>query len=263
MMREFKVEANVGKPQVAYRETITKRSTSSSTRTRSRPVVRVSSPSSARRSSPTAGRRLRVRRQDHRWSHPAGVHPAGRRRASGGHEQRCARRLPDGRRQGHPVDGQYHDVDSSEMAFKIAGRMAFKEAAARRKPVLLEPIMAVEVVTPEDYLGDVIGDLNCRRGQVRAWSSAATTRSSTPRCRCRRCSDTYRPAFAHPGAGDVHDAVRLVPAGPEASQEEIVAARPRRVIVTQHRSTTNHHDTRRKQGETTWLRRSSSGTSRT
>ena len=64
------------------------------------------------------------------------------------------------------VDGSFHDVDSSEMAFKIAGSMAFKEAARKAKPVLLEPIMAVEVVTPEDYMGDVIGDLSSRRGRV-------------------------------------------------------------------------------------------------
>ena len=64
------------------------------------------------------------------------------------------------------MDGKYHDVDSSEMAFKIAGSMVFKEAARKAKPVLLEPIMSVEVVTPEDYMGDVIGDLNSRRGRV-------------------------------------------------------------------------------------------------
>jgi len=64
------------------------------------------------------------------------------------------------------VDGSYHDVDSSEMAFKIAGSMAFKEAAQRSKPVLLEPIMDVEVVTPSEYMGDVMGDLNSRRGKI-------------------------------------------------------------------------------------------------
>jgi elongation factor G len=64
------------------------------------------------------------------------------------------------------VDGSYHDVDSSEMAFKVAGSMAFKEASKRAKPVLLEPVMAVEVVTPEDYMGDVIGNINSRRGQI-------------------------------------------------------------------------------------------------
>ena len=64
------------------------------------------------------------------------------------------------------IDGSYHDVDSSEMAFKIAGSMAVQEAAKRAKPVLLEPVMEVEVVTPEDFLGDVIGDLSRRRGKV-------------------------------------------------------------------------------------------------
>ena len=65
-------------------------------------------------------------------------------------------------------DGQYHDVDSSELAFKIAGSMAFKEAARKADPVLLEPMMAVEVTTPDAYMGDVIGDLNSRRGHVQA-----------------------------------------------------------------------------------------------
>jgi elongation factor G len=66
------------------------------------------------------------------------------------------------------TDGAYHEVDSSEMAFKIAGSMAFKEAARKASPALLEPMMAVEVVTPEDYMGDVIGDLNSRRGMIQA-----------------------------------------------------------------------------------------------
>jgi elongation factor G len=64
------------------------------------------------------------------------------------------------------VDGSYHDVDSSEMAFKIAGSMAFKEAAGKAKPVLLEPIMDIEVVTPSEYMGEVLGDLNSRRGKI-------------------------------------------------------------------------------------------------
>jgi elongation factor G len=68
--------------------------------------------------------------------------------------------------------GSYHDVDSSEMAFKIAGSMAFKEAARKAQPVLLEPLMAVEVRTPEEYMGDVIGDLNSRRGQIQSMEDA-------------------------------------------------------------------------------------------
>jgi elongation factor G len=70
------------------------------------------------------------------------------------------------------LDGQYHDVDSSEMAFKIAGSMVFKEAAKKANPVLLEPVMAVEVRTPEEYMGDVIGDLNSRRGQIQSMEDA-------------------------------------------------------------------------------------------
>jgi elongation factor G len=72
-------------------------------------------------------------------------------------------------------DGSYHDVDSSEMAFKIAGSMAIKEAARKAKPVLLEPIMSVEVVVPEEYMGDVIGDLNSRRGRIEGLELRATT----------------------------------------------------------------------------------------
>jgi elongation factor G len=71
------------------------------------------------------------------------------------------------------LDGGYHEVDSSEMAFKIAGSMAFKEAARKAQPALLEPVMAVEVRTPEEYMGDVIGDLNSRRGQIQSMEDAS------------------------------------------------------------------------------------------
>ena len=99
-------------------------------------------------------------------------------------------------------DGAYHEVDSSEMAFKIAGSMAFKEAARKADPVLLEPMMAVEVTTPEDYMGDVIGDLNSRRGQIQAMERArAAPASSRPWCRCRRCSATSVTCAARPRAG--------------------------------------------------------------
>jgi elongation factor G len=74
------------------------------------------------------------------------------------------------------VDGKYHDTDSSEIAFKIAGSLALKEAAKRAKPVLLEPVFAVEVVTPEEYMGDVIGDLNSRRGQVTGMDTRGNAR---------------------------------------------------------------------------------------
>jgi elongation factor G len=74
------------------------------------------------------------------------------------------------------LDGQYHEVDSSEMAFKIAGSIALKEAARQAGPVILEPMMAVEVTTPEDYMGDVIGDLNSRRGQIQAMEERTGSR---------------------------------------------------------------------------------------
>ena len=76
------------------------------------------------------------------------------------------------------IDGSYHDVDSSERAFKIAGSMAFKEAMKRAKPKLLEPVMAVEVVTPEEYLGDVMGNLNSRRGRIEEIEPRWATRQS-------------------------------------------------------------------------------------
>ncbi len=72
-------------------------------------------------------------------------------------------------------DGSYHDVDSTEMAFKIAGSMAFKDAARKAKPVLLEPVMRVEVVVPEEYMGDVIGDLNSRRGHIQSMEARGGT----------------------------------------------------------------------------------------
>jgi elongation factor G len=89
-------------------------------------------------------------------------------------EQGIAEAMKNGVLAGYPVedvkvrlfDGSFHEVDSSEMAFKVAGSIAFKEAARKAQPVLLEPIMAVEVVTPEEYMGDVIGDLNSRRGKI-------------------------------------------------------------------------------------------------
>ena len=167
MLREFNVDATVGKPQVAYRETIT------------RPV------------------------EKHRYTHKKQTGGSGQfadviitlepgepgegysfddqitggripREYIGPVDQGIQAALDSGVIAGFPlvdvkatlVDGSYHDVDSSEMAFKIAGTMAFKEAAKKGKPVLLEPIMAVEVVTPEDYMGDVMGDLSSRRGKL-------------------------------------------------------------------------------------------------
>ena len=107
------------------------------------------------------------------------------------------------------VDGKYHDVDSSEIAFKVAGSIALKEAARRAKPVLLEPIFEVEVVTPEDFLGDVIGDLSRRRGRVEGQErrgNALAVTARVPLCRDVRLRDG--PAFEHSGTRELHDAVR-------------------------------------------------------
>ena len=176
MKREFKVEANVGKPQVAYRETI-KKAVEKVDYTHKKQTggsgqfakVQVSF-----EPLPLDGEELyefedkvtggRVPRE-YIPSVDAGIQDA----------------MKFGILAGYPmvgvkatlIDGAYHDVDSSEMAFKIAGSMVFKEGAKRANPVLLEPLMDVEVRTPEEYMGDVIGDLNSRRGQVRSMEDAS------------------------------------------------------------------------------------------
>ncbi|MBK9295312.1 MAG: elongation factor G [Candidatus Microthrix sp.] len=167
MLREFKVDATVGKPQVAYRETLTqevikhtylhKKQTGGSGQY-AKIVINVIP------TGPGGGFSFEDNITGGRI--PKEYIP------SVGHGVEEA--LTSGVLAGFPMvdvrveltDGDYHDVDSSEMAFKIAGTMAFKEAARKAKPTLLEPIMNVEVVTPEDYMGDVIGDLNSRRGKV-------------------------------------------------------------------------------------------------
>ncbi|MDN4480828.1 elongation factor G [Demequina muriae] len=176
MRREFKVDANVGKPQVAYRETIRKtvakydythkKQTGGSgqfakVQISLEPLEADSEVQYEFKNAVTGGRIPR----EYIPSVDAGMQAA----------------MELGIQAGYPVvgvratllDGQYHDVDSSEMAFKIAGSMAFKEASRLAKPVLLEPMMAVEVRTPEEYMGEVIGDINSRRGQIRQMSDAA------------------------------------------------------------------------------------------
>ncbi|MBS1676189.1 MAG: elongation factor G [Actinobacteria bacterium] len=166
MLREFKVEANVGKPQVAYRETVRKRV--------EKVVARFVRQTGGRGQfghvvinlEPAPGEGFVFENKI-----KGGVIPG---EYIGPAEQGMEEALENGVKAGYPmvdvkaelVDGSYHDVDSSEMAFKIAGSMAIQEAARKANPVLLEPVMAVEVVTPEDFLGDVIGDLSRRRGKV-------------------------------------------------------------------------------------------------
>jgi len=166
LMREFKVEANVGKPQVAYRETITKK-------------VKVEG--KFVRQSGGRGQYghvwLEVEPQEPGKGYEfvdaikGGVVP---REYIPAVDKGIQEAMDTGVLAGFPVvdfkvsliDGSYHEVDSSEMAFKIAGSMGFKEGCSKASPVLLEPIMSVEVVVPEEYMGDVIGDLNSRRGRI-------------------------------------------------------------------------------------------------
>jgi elongation factor G len=167
LTREFNVDANVGRPQVAYRETV------------SHPVQKIE------------GRFVRQTGGRGQYGHAViNMEPSEPGEGYEFMDKIVGGKIPrefipavdlgiqeameSGILAGYPVvdirvelvDGSYHDVDSSEMAFKVAGSMAFKEAMKRAKPKLLEPVMAVEVVTPEDYLGDVMGDLNARRGRI-------------------------------------------------------------------------------------------------
>jgi elongation factor G len=176
LLREFKVEANVGRPQVAYRETIRKPA-----RAEGRYIRQ------------TGGRG----QYGHVWLEveplPRGTGVEFVDKITGGRiprefipaVQTGVREAADGGvLAGYPmvdvratlVDGSYHEVDSSEMAFKIAGSMAFKAATEHASPVLLEPVMKVEIVTPEQYMGDVIGDLNARRGRIAAMEQRGSLR---------------------------------------------------------------------------------------
>ena len=180
MRREFKVEANVSKPQVAYRETIRKavdkheythkKQTGGSGQfakviVKLEPLVDAEDGATYEFDNAVTGGRVP---REYIPSVDAGIQDA----------------MQYGVLAGYPLvnikatllDGQYHDVDSSEMAFKIAGQQVLKEAAKLAGPVILEPIMAVEVTTPEDYMGDVIGDLNSRRGQIQAMEERSGAR---------------------------------------------------------------------------------------
>jgi elongation factor G len=178
MRREFRVEANIGRPQVAYRETV---------RRKAEKVEYTH-----KKQTGGAGQYAKVVIN----LEPTGGDGGGyefENKITGGRVPReyipsvdtgCQEAAEFGVLAGYPMvdlrvtltDGAYHDVDSSEMAFKIAGSMAFKKAAAIADPVLLEPVMAVEVRTPDEYMGDVIGDLNSRRGQIQAMEERSGVR---------------------------------------------------------------------------------------
>jgi elongation factor G len=178
MRREFKVEANIGRPQVAYRETVRKK------------VEKVEYTHKKQTGGSGQFGRVIINLE------PTGGDGGGyefENKVTGGRIPReyipsvdagCQEAAEFGVLAGYPMvdlkvtltDGAYHEVDSSELAFKIAGSMAFKKAAAQANPVLLEPIMAVEVRTPDEYMGEVIGDLNGRRGQIQAMEERSGAR---------------------------------------------------------------------------------------
>jgi len=184
MRREFRVEANVGKPQVAYRETVTV------------PVAKQEYTHKKQTGGSGQFGRVIIALEPNADSESEDKAENGYEfvnKITGGRIPReyipsvdagCKEAMTTGVLAGYPMvdlkvtllDGAYHDVDSSELAFKIAGSMAFKEAARKAKPVLLEPMMAVEVTTPDDFMGDVIGDLNSRRGQIQAMEERSGAR---------------------------------------------------------------------------------------
>jgi elongation factor G len=179
MKSDFKVEANIGKPQVAYRETILRK------------IDKLEY--THKKQTGGSGQFARVVISLEPLESTDGALYEFANKVTGGRIPREYIPAVDAGAQdamqygvlaGYPLvglkvtllDGAYHEVDSSEMAFKIAGSMVLKEAARKANPVLLEPMMAVEVNTPEDYMGDVIGDLNSRRGQIQAMEERSGTR---------------------------------------------------------------------------------------
>ncbi|GAA2129451.1 elongation factor G [Glycomyces algeriensis] len=182
MKREFNVEANIGKPQVAYRETVTQR------------IEKVEYLHKKQTGGSGQFARVLVNLEPLEMKSNEDEIFAFEDKITGGRIPReyipsvkagAESALEDGVLAGYPlvgvkmelIDGQYHEVDSSEMAFKIAGRMALKEAAKRARPVILEPMMSVEVICPEDNMGDVIGDINSRRGMIQEMGERGNDRT--------------------------------------------------------------------------------------
>ena len=281
MRREFKVEANVGKPQVAYKETI------------KRTVDKVEF--THKKQTGGSGQFAKVLIAIEPFSGEDGATYEFENKVTGGRIPReyipsvdagAQDAMQYGVLAGYPLvnlkvtllDGAFHEVDSSEMAFKIAGSQVLKKAAAQAQPVILEPIMAVEVTTPEDYMGDVIGDLNSRRGQIQAMEERAVRASSRRTCRCRRCSATSATCGRRPRAGRTTPwCSTRTPKCRRTCRRR--SSRRRRVSERQHRSNlagsreagrgttentntalTSTNKSRRTQK---WRRRSSSGPSRT
>ncbi len=218
MKREFKVEANVGAPQVAYRETITKKVEVQGKFVRQ---------SGGRGQYGDCWLRIEPLEPGSGFEFvdeiKGGVIPKEYIPAVGKGAEEAAE---NGVIAGFPIvdvrvscfDGSYHDVDSSEMAFKIAGSMGFKEGAAKAAPVLLEPIMAVEVVCPEDYMGDVMGDLSSRRGRITGMEVAWQRPGDQRPCAAGQHVRLFdRSAQCNPGACHLHHGVCPLRAGAQGS----------------------------------------------
>ena len=202
MKREFSVEANIGQPQVAYRETVRKDAVEVQGK-----FVRQSGGRGQygdvwlRISQNEAGKGFEFINSIKGGVVPSEYIPAVRK----GVEEA----MSNGVIAGYPVvdikaelyDGSYHEVDSSEMAFNIAGSMALQEGVKKANPTLLEPVMKVVVVTPEEFMGDVIGDLNSKRGRIEAWKTFLwASKRSLPSYRSVRCSATRLTSAARPKA---------------------------------------------------------------
>jgi elongation factor G len=183
LLREFRVEANVGKPQVAYRETIRKKGEAQGKFVRQTGGRGQYGDVYIEVEPNEAGKGFEFENKIVGGAVPKEYVPAV--------EKGIKEAMETGVLAGYPMvdvkvfltDGSYHDVDSSEMAFKIAGSMGFKEAVRRAKPVLLEPVMDVEVVTPEEHMGAIVGDLNSRRGRIlsmEARGSSQVIRANVP-----------------------------------------------------------------------------------
>jgi elongation factor G len=181
MLREFKVDANVGKPQVAYRETIRRAAAAEGRFVRQSGGHGQFGVVDLRIEPLPKGSGFEFSDETKGGAIPRNFIPAV--------EEGVKEAMETGVMAGYPmvdvravlVDGHYHEVDSSELAFKIAGSMAFKEAAEKAHPVLLEPVMEVEVVTPQEFMGDVLGDLNSRRGKILEMESRAGAQVITAR----------------------------------------------------------------------------------
>ena len=209
MKREFKVEANVGAPQVAYRESLAKTVDVDYTHKKQSGGSGQFGRGQVQRRAGRArfGHRLHRRDQGRQYSRSEYIPSV---------EKGMREIAATGSLIGFPIidftatlyDGEYHDVDSSALAFEITGRGAMREAAQKAGIKLLEPIMKVEVVTPEDYLGDVIGDLNSRRGQIQGTDSrgnAQVVEAMVPLANMFGYVNELR-SFT-PGPRSVHDAV--------------------------------------------------------